>query len=224
MLKISLIFTLFIGLIAIWHWTPLAQLTEVQNLADYIQRFTTLPGQSFITIGGVAISTFLGIPITPLLLALVMILDPVSGFAYTFTGALLSGLCGYGVGHSLGHQTLHRFAGSRIHRLSTYLAEQGIIAVVLLRLVPIAPYTLVNLAIGASHITLRNFVLGSLLGMIPGMLMLTFFADGLRNTINDPSLINIILLSVAILLLLGLGLFIRRWVHQQRQQYDNPNK
>ena len=40
--------------------------------------------------------------------------------------------------------------------------------VITLRIVPVAPFTVVNLVAGASHISFRDFALGTLLGMLAG--------------------------------------------------------
>jgi uncharacterized membrane protein YdjX (TVP38/TMEM64 family) len=52
--------------------------------------------------------------------------------------------------------------------------------------VPVAPYTVVNLAAGASHIGFRDFALGTLLGIAPGTLALTVLAGQIRATWANP--------------------------------------
>lgn len=53
-------------------------------------------------------------------------------------------------------------------------------------MIPVAPFTVVNLAAGASHIRFRDFVLGSLAGMTPGTLAIAVFGDRLEEAVRDP--------------------------------------
>ena len=63
---------------------------------------------------------------------------------------------------------MRRFAGRRVNAVSRRLSQHGLWAMTLLRLLPIAPFSVVNLVAGASEMRLRDFLLGSLLGMLPG--------------------------------------------------------
>ena len=80
-------------------------------------------------------------------------------------GALLSGFVTYSIGRHLGRDTVRRLAGARLNQISRKLAERGLLAVVLVRMVPVAPYSVVNMVAGASHIRLRDFMLGTLLAV-----------------------------------------------------------
>jgi uncharacterized membrane protein YdjX (TVP38/TMEM64 family) len=85
-----------------------------------------------------------------------------------------SALLLYGLGHFLGHEAVQRLAGSRMHRISVYLARQGLLTIAVLRFLPVAPYTIVNLAAGASHIRFWEYALGTMLGISPAIIIMTF--------------------------------------------------
>jgi uncharacterized membrane protein YdjX (TVP38/TMEM64 family) len=68
---------------------------------------------------------------------------------------------------SSGRGELEPISGSRLRQLSRQLAKRGTIAVAVLRLVPIASFAVSNLAVGASHLVFRQFMVGSLLGDAP---------------------------------------------------------
>jgi uncharacterized membrane protein YdjX (TVP38/TMEM64 family) len=73
-----------------------------------------------------------------------------------------------------------------------------------LRVVPVAPFTVVNLVAGASHIRFRDFALGTLLGMIPGTLALVVLSDQVVAALRSPDAAHIALL-VGLAALIGLG-------------------
>ena len=62
---------------------------------------------------------------------------------------------------------LARF-GSRLESMNRELEQRGFNYLLFLRLVPIFPFFLINLAAGLTRLPLRTFILGTLLGIIPG--------------------------------------------------------
>jgi uncharacterized membrane protein YdjX (TVP38/TMEM64 family) len=62
---------------------------------------------------------------------------------------------------------LNRF-GSRLEGINKELETRGFNYLLFLRLVPLFPFFLINLAAGLTRLPLRTFVLGTMLGIIPG--------------------------------------------------------
>jgi len=62
---------------------------------------------------------------------------------------------------------LARF-GSRLEGMNRELDQRGFNYLLFLRLVPVFPFFLINLAAGLTRLPLRTFMLGTLLGIIPG--------------------------------------------------------
>jgi uncharacterized membrane protein YdjX (TVP38/TMEM64 family) len=58
----------------------------------------------------------------------------------------------------------------------------------LVRLLPLAPFSIVNAVAGASHIGWRDFLLGTLLGMAPGIVLTAAFIDRVVAVVRDPGL------------------------------------
>jgi uncharacterized membrane protein YdjX (TVP38/TMEM64 family) len=109
---------------------------------------------------------------------------------------------------------VRRYAGEKLNRISKALARRGILTVVVLRLVPVAPFVIINAVAGASRISFRDFAVGTLLGMAPGMLGIALFADSLIRTIRQPNADHLLglLLVVAVIIgaIAGLRYFLRR--------------
>jgi phospholipase D1/2 len=89
------------------------------------------------------------LPVTLLVAATAAVLDPVSGFAYALAGSLLSATVNFGLGRLLGRDFVRTLAGRRLNRLSRRLAKKGFVAVLVVRMLPVAPFTIVNLVAGA---------------------------------------------------------------------------
>ena len=105
---------------------------------------------------------------------------------------------------------LTQMTGLAYHNFAS--AAVGIVlAIVVIRMLPVAPYFVVNLAAGAARVPFRDFVLGSVIGISPGVIGITLFEDQLEQMIRSPSLLTLVTLAVILsLMLLGVTWF-RRW-------------
>jgi len=92
--------------------------------------------------------------------------------------------------------------------------------VLLLRLAPMAPFSTVNLVIGASRIGFRSFLSATLIGLAPGVLALAVFGDQFENLLRRPSLLNIWLLLVAAAIIAFVAWGTKTWV--QRRPAGRP--
>ena len=180
-------FLLLLILIGVsWRWTPLGDWLNAERVASFLTFFGS-PWVRFATATLViAVATVLMVPLTPLVVASALLLGPWLGFTSSMTGALISGAVGFLGGERLGGRLLERYSESRVHQLSKRLSNRGILAVAILRMVPVAPYTVVNIVAGASHLRLGRYMLGTAIGMAPGIAALTWFSDSLYRAITDP--------------------------------------
>jgi uncharacterized membrane protein YdjX (TVP38/TMEM64 family) len=117
---------------------------------------------------------------------------------YAALGTGASALLMYGVGARFGQEAVARLVGARWDRVREHLRRRGLLAVVAVRVVPVAPFTLVNLAAGASGIRFADFVVGTLLGMGPGLVALSFMGDRIVHVIAQPDAGEIALLLLCV--------------------------
>ena len=110
------------------------------------------------------------VPVTAIIAVTVLAFGPILGFFYALLGMTMSALLTFWIGQLLGRQSIQRLAGARLNHLSRRLAQKGVVAVIIIRIVPVAPFTIVNLVAGVSHIRFRDFTLGTVLGELPGLL------------------------------------------------------
>jgi uncharacterized membrane protein YdjX (TVP38/TMEM64 family) len=150
------------------------------------------------------------VPVTALIAVTVLAFGPILGFFYALIGMTASALLSFWMGHLLGRQSIRRLAGSRLSHLSRRLAQKGVLAVILIRIIPVAPFTIVNLVAGASHIRFRDFALGTVLGEVPGLLVLALFVDQVSETVRHPSMMSVSLLVGVVLFLFLSGVSLWR--------------
>jgi uncharacterized membrane protein YdjX (TVP38/TMEM64 family) len=123
---------------------------------------------------------------------------PILGFAYAAAGSLASALLTYFLGAWLGRDTLESVLGPRLNRIRARIERSGTVAVAAVRLVPIAPFTIVNVVAGASGVALPHYMLGTALGLLPGLLMLSAIGSQVMDIVFNPSLGGLALLAAGI--------------------------
>lgn len=195
---------------ASWRWTPLGDWLTADRIARWLGFFED-PWTRFAgVLCLVAVTSLVMIPLSILVVAAALILDPWQAFAASMGGALVSAAVAFGAGQLGGGRILEHYSDSRIHRLSKRLSNRGVFAVAVLRLIPVAPYTVVNLVVGASHLPLGKFLAGSAIGLVPGIAALTWFSGSLIQAVRDPGAQTLAVLGVVIVLIVLGVLFIRR--------------
>lgn len=212
---------LLLGLLALaiaWRWTPLRDLLAVGRIEELAGSVADSPWSFPIAMAGFVASSLLVVPVTLLITLSALIFGPWQGFFYSLAGGVLSAMVTFGIGKALGRDAVRRLAGGRINRLSKRLSRQGLLTVVTLRIVPVAPFTVINLVAGASHIRFRDLWLGTLLGMAPGTLALSFFADGIVGALRAPDFGTIAWVAILAVFLAGGSILASRWIRQGEKQ------
>ncbi|MCW7539818.1 VTT domain-containing protein [Aquabacterium sp. A7-Y] len=198
-------------LAAAWRVTPLQGLLDLDVLmraAEQVREHRLAP---LLTLLAYVLAGLVAMPVTALIAVTGIVFGPTEGLVYAVMGSLLSAAVTYGIGRALGRELVRRFAGRRINRLSRVLAHRGVVAMTVVRLLPVAPFTLVNVVAGASHIGLRDYLLGTFLGMAPGICMTVLFIDRVTEAVRDPGLGSFALLAVVVALVVAGAILI----HQQ---------
>ena len=68
-------------------------------------------------------------------------------------------------------------ADTRFAAIDAAVGRNGLRLVMLLRLSPVFPFNLLNYALGLTRIRLRDFVLGSFVGMLPGTVLYVYLGS-----------------------------------------------
>ncbi|AEE24662.1 SNARE associated Golgi protein-like protein [Glaciecola sp. 4H-3-7+YE-5] len=126
-------------------------------------------------------------PVTVLSLAVAAVYGPIWGPIYGMLGALISSATLFGLGHIMGERGLRKMGGAKIQAVDDKFKDSGIVGVAVIRLIPIAPFSLVNLVAGISSIGLIQFLAGTFLGMFPPMIAKGLVGDSLSKIFTNPS-------------------------------------
>lgn len=201
-----------IAMAAFWQWTPIREQVNVADLAERLETFAHGPVAALVTLMGFLLGGLLVMPVLLLIAVTVLAFGPWWGFLYAFLGMTLSAMVTFGIGRLLGRSLVDRWAGLRLKQINSMLQSKGVFAVITLRILPLAPFSIINAVAGASHIRTRDFLVGTILGELPGLLSLALFVDQINETIRHPGPGSIGLLAIlAGVIFLGVAA-LRRWL------------
>jgi phosphatidylserine/phosphatidylglycerophosphate/cardiolipin synthase-like enzyme/uncharacterized membrane protein YdjX (TVP38/TMEM64 family) len=203
-----------IALTLAWRYTPLAEYVTPRNAIEWAQGFSRYWWAPLAVIAAYTPASLVMFPRWLITLMAVAAFGPWAALAYAQTGVLVAAIASYVAGELVHRDTVRHMAGQRVNRLSIALQKRGLLAVVIVRLVPIAPFMVVNAVMGAMRIRLDHFLIGTVIGMMPGMLATTVLGDQVTAALVDPSRLNGWLVALAGLALAGLAAFGHWWLQR----------
>ena len=161
------------------------------------------------------LSSLLFVPVTIVIAGTGALFGPLLGPVYALAGSLLAAAAAFAVGRLLGRDWVRQLASRRVMALNRRLTRHGLVAMAVLRLFPVAPFTVVNLIAGASELRARDYMLGSLIGMSPGIVLMTLFGDRLGAWLRDPNVGNLAVVVGIAALALALAWVLTRWARRR---------
>ncbi|WAX77477.1 TVP38/TMEM64 family protein [Streptomyces sp. KMM 9044] len=131
------------------------------------------------------------------------------GVGAVLVGATAGAALSFGIARRLGRPVVARYAGSgRLARLDAHLTHRGFAAVLLLRLVPLFPFSVINYGAGVAGVRFSSYLTATALGIVPG----TVVYAGLGGSLRDPISPGLWIASGGLLLLSAGGWWAARFV------------
>ena len=207
------------ALVAAWAFTPLRRILDPQALLAYGTHVASTPFGPLVLLVVYVVAGLLVMPLTLLVAATLVVFGPWPGAPYALVGALVSGCVTFGIGRIAGHAWvdawLARRASTRMATLHERLTRRGALAIALVRLTPI-PYTVVNLFAGAADIRVRDFVIGTAIGLLPVIAILAGVADRMREWLDHPDITQVAELLTIVVVAIALLWMLRRMAERRR--------
>jgi len=169
-----------------------------------------------VAVAAFAILAFVGIPQFMLIAAAVVAFGPWTGFAYSWIGTMVSSLVGFYLGRVAGARTLASFSGEGLKRFIELVGRNGFFASLIVRLVPSAPFIVVNMAAGVTPMRVLDFAVGTGLGIVPKIALTCFAGNSLARVMRGQAHSgHFIALALIVVVWLGIGWFARIWLKRR---------
>jgi len=175
-----------------------------------------------VTVAFFALFAMLGVPQFALVTACVVAFGPWLGFLYSWTGNLVASTIGFYIGRAVGAGTVRKYAGPTLNRLMSKVSKNGFLTSLLIRLVPTAPFMIVNMALGVARIRAMHFVTGTALGSVPKIALTVFAGHSVIQAVAGGGVMNIAMLVLTIAAWIGMGWVIRHWLRPELEHQAEP--
>ncbi len=213
-------------------WVKLGGLVAVLVAAAFASRLTPLG--DYMTVSGVlevremlrssvwapllfvviyAAATAVALPGSALTIAGGAIFGLWFGALLNTLGANIGASAAFGLARWLGRDGAERIGGRRLAGLDRAMAERGFIGLLILRLIPLFPFNALNVGSGLTAMRWRDYALATVLGILPGTMVYTFFADALVEGTAHASrdaYVRLWIAAALFLLLIAVPLIARR--------------
>lgn len=175
---------------------------------------------AFAFIGIYALAVAFSVPgATALTLSGGFLFGTIFGAAYAVIGATLGATALFLIARTSFGEVFRSNAQSVVSKLKEGFNRNALSYLLFLRLVPLFPFFLINLAAGFLAISTRTFVIGTGIGIIPGALVTSGVGNGLGVLLDQGEVpdLGIFFTPQIFLPLLGLGLLsllpilVKRW-------------
>jgi len=138
-----------------------------QTLQDYYAAHQLIAVAGFMAV--YIVQTALSLPGAAILsLAAGAIFGSIMGTVYANIAATIGATLAFLVTRYLLRDVVLKKFGGKLEGINRELETRGLNYLLFLRLVPLFPFFLINLAAGLTRLPLRTFVFGTMLGIIPG--------------------------------------------------------
>jgi uncharacterized membrane protein YdjX (TVP38/TMEM64 family) len=123
-----------------------------------------------------------------------------AGTPLALAGVTLAALAQMAVSRRLAGEHRGLLLPQRTKRIEDFLTENGAVAVMESRIVPVLPYGAVNYSAGLTHLTYRAMALGTVIGAAPKVFAYTALGGSLDD-LDSPEAIT----AIALLVILGIA-------------------
>jgi uncharacterized membrane protein YdjX (TVP38/TMEM64 family) len=169
---------------------------------------------------GYSLRVFLLVPASLMTITGFVLFGPWWGALYVTIGIMLCAILEFGLVRWLGRETVVRWLATFhwLNRIDQAIAGRGFFTVWVIRTVPNVPFDLQNISLGLSPVRWRDYVLATLIGPLPWLVVYAMVGEALADFRNFW---KIILGFVAFLILVWAP-WLWRKIKAERGQLDTP--
>ena len=209
--RLALIALGFALLAAAWRLTPLREAITPEKVIGWAHAFGAQWWAPLVVMLAYTPACFVMFPRPLITLAAVVGFNPWLGFVYAMAGIVFSAVVTYYVGKRMRRDSVRRLAGPHVDAMVEVLKKHGLLALTLLRLVPMAPFAVEGMVAGAVGLRLWQLALATAIGMLPGTLATTVLGGEIESALSGGRINWWIVGGVALALAAGV-VGVKRWV------------
>ncbi|MBC7792519.1 MAG: VTT domain-containing protein [Clostridia bacterium] len=208
--RLILVVAVLVGLASAWRWSPLHAYLDPRYLAEVAAPLREEPWAWAAAVLAYVAAGLLSFPLILLVLQSGLVFGAERGIPIAYAGAMLSSATTFSIGRLIGRGFVGKITGKRLRVVMSRLRDSGVLAITMVRILPIAPFSIINIVAGASGVGFSRFMVGTLVGMSPSIIGVNLFGASLFEALatRDPWRL---VMSVGIgVVLVGGGIWLRK--------------
>jgi phosphatidylserine/phosphatidylglycerophosphate/cardiolipin synthase-like enzyme/uncharacterized membrane protein YdjX (TVP38/TMEM64 family) len=218
-LKSGIFLLALLIMITIWHATPASEYLNPKKLVIVGNWLDKQPMTPVLVICGYMLASFFAVPITILIVATISVFGAWYGSLYAMAGAELSAITSFLSGRFLGKKFINSFIGSQYNRLGRTLSRNGMLMTITLRIIPVAPFSVINLVAGISKIKFMDFAIGNFIGILPGIISGSLLIDQFLKLIKQQQIGTFVVLILSVIVIIPLFLGFKYFLKKKNTQF-----
>ncbi len=123
---------------------------------------------------------------------------PAKGFIILTVAANLAANLEFIFARYVARESVSRFLKGKMAKIDKKIERHGFLTVLLIRLIPNAPWDVQNLTLGLTEVKHRDYFVATLIGMMPGSFALVLGGEAVIKTLTDPRKAWMIAVAVAV--------------------------
>ena len=217
---------LFIGLVAavlgLWIYLGMQGTDgefEPREVLQKLRGIAAHPLAPWVAVPAFVAGSLVVTPVTAMIALCGLLFDPWVAVLTATAGMLASTAVNHWLGARLGNAISARIPGRVSARINKLARASDMWSLAGLRLIPVAPFTVINLVAGASGVRLMDFLAGSLIGMGPGIVLICLSVDRARAALQGEAVFEPWILA-AIAVAGAAIIALRAWRKKSRASRD----
>lgn len=184
--KLIVVASIILIAVAVIFFSPLREYVDPKRAATWLKSVGNIWWAPAVFILFYCIFNVLLVPATILSLTAGAVWGWWKGGLWVLVASTIASAIPFFLARSTGSAWIETLVRKRASGLYEKLHHEGFITLLLLRLVPIAPYNILNYAAGLAGIRTRHYLIATFIGTIPGIFIFTYLADSISAGVISP--------------------------------------
>ncbi|KGO14422.1 membrane protein [Clostridium botulinum] len=190
---VAIIFIVLLAFLAYFlRNTILAKDINAVSIKEYINSYGAIAPIIYIILFTLVPLTLF--PDSILAIAGGMAFGMVEGSIYTIIGVICGASLSFYIARLLGRTVVEKLIRGKGKWFEDGVEKNGFLVVFILRLIPLVPFDIISYGAGLSKIKFKDFILATMVGIIPGILVFINLGDKVLNIKSKQFVISVVLL------------------------------
>jgi uncharacterized membrane protein YdjX (TVP38/TMEM64 family) len=147
----------------------------------YMTMFSVVPAGSVIAVaGGMAFGMYFGT-------------------LYTIIGAMIGATVAFYISRLLGRGVVEKLIKGKMQKFDDGIEKGGFLLILIMRFIPIIPFNVISYGAGLTRIKYIDYMLSTMIGIIPGVLVFTNLGDKALNVRSTEFILAVGMLSLMVI-------------------------